>query len=193
MDTGTVWRMTGVENGEKTVAESERALLERQSGGRSLWYIRVDISGEGAEKNLELEYETWINEDNEVIEYAYRDPETDEVVHKELPEGRKVDKTESPAGRDKALDSWEEDWEEWRQEVNVSSESFTVGAGTFETDRMSHEEHDEETGDRLRRVLWRTKEVPDHSVKFLYENIDEELRIEGELLSVKHDYRAKFY
>ncbi|GEM_PF-3076863 len=189
--TGTVWELVYADDDEEGRIESERALLERGSQGRTLWYIRTAVEGGDIEERWDLEYEAWIGPDQEVIEFAYRDPETGEVVRTEVPEEHRsryiVEEDDEEFG------TWQEEWEAWEAQATVSSETITVGAGTFNTERMTYEGRDDETGERFRQDIWRTEEVPDHAVRFEFRNLDEDERFEGELISVRSDYRKQLF
>ena len=188
--TGTVWRISSSDEDEEMEVDSERALLAREADGSTLWYLRVAFEGEDPQEQFELEYEAWLDPDFEVREIAYRDPETGEIVRTTVPEGRR-DPREDEDVED--LDSWEQDWEDWWAQAEISRERITVGAGTFDTERLRYEEHDEETGELYRYDVWHTDEVPDRTVQFDYQSLEYEHRSRGELMSIGRDYSRRFF
>ncbi len=187
--TGTSWRITSRYEGEETQVESERALLAREADGSSLWYLRVRIDSEDLDEPFEFEYEARLNPDHDVTEIAFRDPDTDEVEFREIPEGERdlyQEEEEQLATRD-------QDWEAWRAAADITRETTTVEAGTFDTERMTYEDTDEYTGEPYRYEVWHTDEVPDQYVQFEYQGLESDERSHGELISIRDDYQPRFF
>ncbi|MGM0674539.1 MAG: hypothetical protein ACQETQ_07595 [Spirochaetota bacterium] len=188
---GATWSIVSTDGEEESSFIGERALLRRNDDGTSWWYLRFQ-SEEGDEQ--EYEYETRVDEDYTALEVYLRDPETGEIRHQVF------DVDEQPQEASGEQDEWEdpdydeeevvfdEDWGEYREE----RVSVTVGAGTYEADKLVYDYTDEETGDSVEYRWWVTEEVPGQVVLYEWESLGDPGELQGELIEVREDYSAKF-
>lgn len=188
---GATWRIVSTDEEEESSFIGERALLRRNDDGTSWWYLRFR-SEEGEQE--EYEYEARLDEDYTALEIYLRDPETGEVRHRvfdveEQPEDTATDEEEweDPDYEEEEV-VFEEDLDDYRKErVTV-----TVGAGTYEADKLVRVYTDEETGDSAEYRWWLTDEVPGDVVLYEWESLSESGQLRGELIEVRSGYTTKF-
>ncbi len=176
---GAVWRMVAIEDDERTTFTAERALLSREDDGSSWWFLKY--TPEDAET---IEYEILVDRDLNAREMYLKDPETDEIRHHRFTgdEQEEQERREGEESLEEAGYHTESFYPEDRDEYRVDRETVTIGAGSFETEVLYHEE------DGFEYTWWLSDTVPGQLVKYLFKDTESGSTFEGEMMEMRDDY-----
>lgn len=194
---GSTWRVESSDREEEASYTAERALLQRQDGGSTWWYLRFDPEGE--EDASSAEFEVQLSADQQALEMYMQDPETGDIRHHQFSHNEE-ENIEAEEGEDSLEEYGYQTnaiYAESGGEYQERSEEVTVEAGTFQTDVLiysaeEYNEENEEYGDRFEYRWWVTEDVPGHLVKFEYRNLQSDEVFRGELIEIRNDYEPRF-
>lgn len=176
---GAVWRMVATEGDQRTVFTAERALLNREDDGSSWWFLKyVPEEGES------IEYEVWVDRDLNAREMYLKDPESDEIRHHRFT-GDAAEQRERGEGEESLEEAGyhtESFYPEDRDEYRIDRETITIGAGSFETEVLFHEE------DGYEYTWWVTEEIPGELIKYQFKESSTGNVFEGEIIEMRDDY-----
>ncbi|MEX2641052.1 MAG: hypothetical protein WD266_10210 [Balneolales bacterium] len=188
---GSTWRVRSADGSGSSSFMAERALLERYEDGSGWWFLKFH-----SDEAQPMEFEILLDSDLQAREMYLRDPENGEVRHHEFAyDNTRQQETEAgeealeEAGYQTAHYHLEEgsDYLEGREAV-------TVGAGSFDTNRLlfSSEQMGDDAGQYEYR-WWVTDDVPGCLVRFEYSEAGQEASLTGELTEIRRDYQPRFF
>jgi len=196
---GVSWRITSKDEESSETILIERALLKKMDDGNEWWLLSYsDPDGES------FLSEALLDSDYAIAVFRYIDPET-ESIREWIPEP--VDReTESESREKEEADAsmastvgaqYKGDF----QDYLVGRDRITVEAGTYLADHVRFEdsfttttgEEGKETTETYEVTYewWITEEVPGQIIRYDWNNITENLSLQGELISFKGGYTTQ--
>jgi len=185
---GAVWRLESKnkEDEKASIVDSERALLKKNADGTSWWYLSWKTEKEewAFEALMDAEMMAkkirYYNADVKRVEEAVFEEPAKEKAAKRGEED-KAPPPEAPSSDMSAKDL---------PKYSKGREKVTVGAGTYQAEKIVWEWKDEESKEKVSYTWWIDSKVPGGLVKFLWADSDDSLK--GELVSVKKGYSTKY-
>ena len=135
-----------------------------------------------------LRYEYFIDTSGAVTALVYQDStmKDQESASVSIPLASYESEGDGPVGFYAGLEEAEREG----YDVRRTTETITVGAGTYVAERIDLQGTDEETGERIDVTMWRTTDVPGDTVRFSYGYDNEQY--DGELVEIGLDHRRRW-
>ncbi|MCF7942796.1 MAG: hypothetical protein K9M84_14400 [Spirochaetia bacterium] len=168
----TVFRVYSSDQSGSSWYEITRALISRESGGNSWWYLKM--TGEDGSDAYAVE----LDRELEPLLVRYRDPER-QIIREftvDLSAGTSPESQMSGSLPDEPLPQ------------RSTRETVTVGAGTFSADRYELSWEDVPDAPAYRYTIWMSDRVPGGVVKFEITSQPEDELLTGELKQIRTDF-----
>ncbi|HUX11705.1 MAG TPA: hypothetical protein VMW87_01680 [Spirochaetia bacterium] len=176
------WRMDATDKNGTDTVWADRALLRKEADGSQWWYLAYRT------KEDNLEYAVKLDSDHNPLLLRFKNKETGQI--QEL----KYDKAEAQKGKDQmkqentqATASSTQGSSEVVTDPSVynqykkSTETISVGAGTFTCDKLENTYTDpNDSSTRVTYTWWVSKDLPG-VVKYDWENLKDNNSVKGEL------------
>lgn len=192
---GVEWRVSSRDgDGEEQSITVTRALLKELENGDQWWLLGY------ADEESELISEALMDQDYELIEFHYRDPESGDIINW-IPEREKESEEaskEAESVEQQMPEYYSGNWESYIED----SETLKTPAGNFRCDRVlieqdySYTEYDEDGNETevegsYRYQWWVNKKVPGRLVQYRWEDSMDDILIEGEIQAYGSNYSSR--
>ena len=148
-----------------------RALLKKVSGGKEWWLFKVNVDGE------EYKYEMLMDDDYVFDRVRYIDRTTGKI-------GEFIPEKDEESESEEDIETIFAD--EYGQ-YSVGQESVRTKAGSFKAEHLVFEDIESQ----YKFEYWVADRAPGHIVKYIWENMEENQTISGELIDIRGGYKTE--
>jgi hypothetical protein len=192
---GCAWRLESKNKDDKenSVVESERAFLKKNADGTSWWYLSWKTGEEEwafealMDSGMMAKKIRYYNADVKRIEEAVFEESAEQKASKGTKADKAAQEEKAPPPESPSSDMTVKDLARYSK----GKEKVTVGAGSYQADKLVWELKDEESGKNATYTWWVDAKAPGGLVKFAWSDSDG-ASLKGELSSMKKGYTTKF-
>jgi hypothetical protein len=192
---GCAWRLESKDKDDKesSVVESERAFLKKNADGTSWWYLSWKTEDEEwafealMDSGMMAKKIRYYNADVKRIEEAVFEESADQKASKGTKADKAAQEEKAPPPESPSSDMTVKDLARYSK----GKEKVSVGAGSYQADKLVWELKDEESGKKATYTWWVDAKAPGGLVKFVWSGSDGD-SLKGELSSMKKGYTTKF-